>query len=110
MSHEITPFEAIRRTNPAGNEFWSSRDFAKVLGYADYRNFQSVIESARTACFNSGQRVEDHFVEVTDMIEIGKVRQTIKELGGTMPEELPTVESIKKLESKARKALKKPKP
>jgi DNA-damage-inducible protein D len=70
MSHEITPFEEIRRTNPAGNEFWSSRDFAKVLGYADYRNFQSVIESARTACFNSGQRVEDHFVEVTDMIEI----------------------------------------
>ena len=72
MSNEITPFEAIRRTNPAGNEFWSSRDFAKVLGYADYRNFQAVIESARTACFNSGQRVEDHFVEVTDMIGIGK--------------------------------------
>lgn len=72
MSNEITPFEEICRTNPAGNEFWSSRDFARVLGYADYRNFQSVIEYARTACFNSGQRVEDHFVEVTDMIEIGK--------------------------------------
>jgi DNA-damage-inducible protein D len=71
-SGQITPFEDIRRTNPAGNEFWSSRDFAKVLGYADYRNFQSVIESARTACFNSGQRVDDHFVEVTDMIEVGK--------------------------------------
>jgi DNA-damage-inducible protein D len=39
--------------------------------------------------------------------EVGaKVRQTIKELGGTMPEELPTVESIKKLESKVKKALK----
>ena len=72
MSTEITPFESIRRTNPAGNEFWSSRDFARVLGYADYRNFQAVIEYARTACFNSGQRVDDHFVEVTDMIEIGK--------------------------------------
>ena len=72
MSHQITPFESIRRTNPTGNEFWSSRDFAKVLDYADYRNFQSVIESARTACFNSGQRVEDHFVDVTDMIEVGK--------------------------------------
>ena len=72
MSHEITPFEQIRRTNPAGNEFWSSRDFAQVLGYADYRNFEAVIERARTACFNSGQRVEDHFVEITDMIEIGK--------------------------------------
>ncbi len=72
MSHEITPFEQIRRTNPAGNEFWSSRDFARVLGYNDYRNFEAVIEKARTACFNSGQRVEDHFVDVTDMIEIGK--------------------------------------
>ena len=107
MSNEITPFEAIRRTNTACNEFWSSRDFAKILGYADYRNFQSVIESARTACFNSGQRVEDHFVDVTDMIAVGV---TIKELGGTKPDELPPVESIKKLESKARKALKKPKP
>jgi len=75
MPDEITPFETIRRTNPAGNEYWSSRDFAKILGYADYRNFQSVIESARTACFNSGQRVEDHFVEVTEMVEIGSRAQ-----------------------------------
>ena len=72
MSHEITPFEQIRRTNPAGNEFWSSRDFARVLGYNDYRNFEAVIAKARTACFNSGQRLEDHFVEITDMIVIGK--------------------------------------
>jgi DNA-damage-inducible protein D len=71
-SGQITPFEEIRRTNPAGNEFWSSRDFARVLGYVNWRHFQAVIEKARTACFNSGQRVEDHFVEVTDMIEVGK--------------------------------------
>lgn len=68
----ISPFERIRRTNPAGNEFWSSRDFAQVLAYTDYRNFEAVIEKARTACFNSGQRVEDHFVEITELIEIGK--------------------------------------
>jgi hypothetical protein len=72
MSDEITPFASIRRTNPAGNEFWSSRDFARVLGYVNDRHFQAVIEKARTACFNSGQRVDDHFVEVTDMIEVGK--------------------------------------
>ena len=35
MSQKITPFETIRRTNPAGNEFWSSRDFALVLGYVN---------------------------------------------------------------------------
>ncbi|MGO8745297.1 MAG: BRO family protein [Thermoguttaceae bacterium] len=67
-----SPFERIRRTNPAGVEFWSSRDFARVLGYADYRNFEQVIEKARTACFNSANRIEDHFVEITEMIEIGK--------------------------------------
>ena len=41
--------------------------------------------------------------------EVGaKVRQTIKELGGTMPEDLPTPESIKKVEAKQKKILKKP--
>ena len=72
MSNEITPFEQIRRTNPAGNEFWSSRDFARVLSYVNYRHFLVVIEKARTACFNSGQRLEDHFVDITEMVEIGK--------------------------------------
>jgi DNA-damage-inducible protein D len=38
--------------------------------------------------------------------EIGaKVRKTIEEIGGTMPEDLPAVESIKKLESKRKKEL-----
>ena len=69
--HE-SPFERIKRSNAAGVEYWSSRDFAQVLGYADYRNFEQVIHKARAACFNSGQRLEDHFVEVTEMIEIGK--------------------------------------
>ena len=37
--------------------------------------------------------------------EVGeKIRQTIKELGGTMPENLPTAISIKTLESRERKA------
>jgi DNA-damage-inducible protein D len=40
--------------------------------------------------------------------EVGqKVRQTIKELGGTMPENLPTEDSIKKIENKKGKELNK---
>jgi DNA-damage-inducible protein D len=40
-------------------------------------------------------------------LQVGqKVRQTIKELGGTMPEDLPTVESIKKNEKQRKKELK----
>lgn len=101
----VSPFERIRRANAAGAEYWSSRDFAQVLGYSDYRNFGQVILKARAACFNSGQRIDDHFVEITEMVPIGsgaKVRKTIQELGGTMPENLPSAESIKKLESKRR--------
>ena len=68
----VSPFERIKRTNEAGMEFWSSRDFSGILGYGDYRNFEGVIEKAKLACFNSGQRIEDHFVDITEMIEIGK--------------------------------------
>jgi DNA-damage-inducible protein D len=75
MNEEITPFERIRRTSPAGNEFWSSRDFAKVLGYVNYRHFEGVIAKAKTACSNSGQRVEDHFVGSDQMVEIGSGAQ-----------------------------------
>lgn len=42
-----------------------------MLGYSDYRNFELVINKARTACFNSGQRIDDHFVDITEMVEIG---------------------------------------
>ena len=67
----ISPFERIKRTNDAGMEFWSSRDFAKVLDYSDYRNFEGVIEKAKLSCFNSGHRLDDHFVDVTEMVIIG---------------------------------------
>ena len=67
-----SPFERIKRTNDAGMEFWSSREFSEILNYGDYRNFEGVIEKAKLSCFNSGHRIEDHFVDVTEMIEIGK--------------------------------------
>ena len=66
-----SPFERIKRTSDAGVEYWSSRDFAEVLGYGDYRNFEGVIEKAKLSCFNSGHRLEDHFVDVTEMVAIG---------------------------------------
>ncbi len=69
---QASPFERIRRTNEAGIEFWSSRNFSEILGYGDYRNFERVIEKAKLSCFNSGHRIEDHFVDVTEMIGIGK--------------------------------------
>lgn len=67
----ISAFERIKRVNDAGNEYWSSRDLAGVLGYGQYRNFEPVIEKAKAACFNSGQRVDDHFAEMRKMVSIG---------------------------------------
>ena len=75
----MSPFERIRRTNAAGFEHWSNRDFASILGYTDYRNFESVIGKARLSCFNSGHRIEDHFVDITEMVAIGR--------GGEMKDE-----------------------
>ena len=52
----------------------------------------------------------DHFVVKTKanrtLYEVGaKVRQSINELGGTMPENLPVVESIKTIETKKKKQM-----
>ena len=66
-----SPFEQIKRTTDAGEVFWSSREIAGILGYGDYRNFEGVIEKAKLACFNSGHRIEDHFVDVTEMVALG---------------------------------------
>lgn len=66
----VSPFDQIKRMNDADIEHWSSRDFSVVLGYGDYRNFEGVVEKAKLACFNSGNRVEDHFVDVTEMIGV----------------------------------------
>jgi len=66
-----SPFERIKRTNNANNEYWESRDLAEVLEYTQYRNFEVVIEKANLACFNSGHRIKDHFTDVSKMVEIG---------------------------------------
>lgn len=65
-------FESIRRVNDDGNEWWSSRDLAKVLTYTDYRNFLEVMRKAWTACHNSGQDPNHHFVKSNEMIQTGK--------------------------------------
>lgn len=68
-------FERIKRVNPAGAEFWSARELARVLEYSEYRHFLPVIEKAREACLNSAHRVEDHFEQVLEMVSIGSGAQ-----------------------------------
>ena len=63
-------FERIKQINKHGQEYWSSRELGKILGYSDYRNFLFVTEKAKEACKNSGQKIPDHFIDTTDMVQI----------------------------------------
>jgi DNA-damage-inducible protein D len=58
-----------------GVEFWMARDLQSRLGYDRWENFCKAIERAVTACENSGQRAEDHFREVTKMVDLGSGAQ-----------------------------------
>lgn len=67
----ISLFESIKQIDEQGNEYWMAHALFRVLEYADYRNFQKVIEKAMMACKNSGQDIQNHFVELTEMVGIG---------------------------------------
>jgi len=71
-----SPFEAIRRVDEEGPEYWCARDLSKILGYTtNFRNFKPAIEKAKEACANSGQVVSDHFAETRNMVNIGSRAQ-----------------------------------
>lgn len=51
MSNTI--FENIKNIDENGNEYWSARDLQEVLQYKEFRNFETAIKKAITACENS---------------------------------------------------------
>lgn len=69
------PFEAIRRIDVEGREFWWARDMSRLLGYSQWQAFKAVIERARVACINSGQQPDDHFIPDHELIMTGKGAQ-----------------------------------
>mgnify|MGYP004656087807 FL=1 len=70
-------FEDIKHYTEDGEEFWYARDLQRVLGYTEWRNFTGVIEKAKVACKNSGQIIEECFVDVnkTSPMPHGGVKQ-----------------------------------
>ncbi|MCL2284271.1 MAG: hypothetical protein FWC26_13225, partial [Fibromonadales bacterium] len=47
------------------------RELQNLLGYSKWENFSKVIEKAKEACTNAGEKVKNHFPEVRKMVEIG---------------------------------------
>jgi DNA-damage-inducible protein D len=52
-------------------EIWFARKLQAVLGYARWENFLVAISRAAESCKTQGINVDDHFREVTKMVELG---------------------------------------
>ena len=52
-------------------EVWFARDLQPVLGYARWENFQTAIGRAVDSCKSLNVSVDDHFREVTKMVQLG---------------------------------------
>lgn len=66
MNNPIVPatasmFDAIMRTDGYGNEYWSARDLAPLMGYSAWRNFETPLTRAMTAANNQGHDVGTNF-------------------------------------------------
>jgi len=64
-------FEGHAQATDSGVEFWLARDLQHLLGYAQWKNFVTVISRAKTACEVSGHNVSDHFADVGKMVDLG---------------------------------------
>ena len=52
-------------------EVWFARELQELLGYARWENFLVAIHRAVDSCKTQGINAEDHFREVTKMVELG---------------------------------------
>ena len=76
LIHQLTDsFEAHAQRTEGGTEFWLARDLQRLLGYAEWRNFGTVVSRAKTACELSDHAVSDHFVDVNKMVDLGSGSQ-----------------------------------
>jgi DNA-damage-inducible protein D len=55
-----------------GVECWSARELQDLLGYSKWENFEKVIQKAKDACKNAGEKIDYHFPDVRKTIAMPK--------------------------------------
>ena len=75
-------FDSLKKINEFGMEYWSARELMSPLGYSRWENFEVAISRAQESCSNSMQNIDDHFREVTKMINIatGTTKEAAREI------------------------------
>ncbi|MFZ0034964.1 MAG: DNA damage-inducible protein D [Sedimentisphaerales bacterium] len=63
--------QSVYKEENTGMEFWLARDLQNLLGYSQWRSFESVIDKAIVACKNSGHNPDDHFARTRKMVDLG---------------------------------------
>ena len=71
ISELQSPLEQLREVDGDGREWWNSRRLARVMGYGKYWNFERVIAKAQAWASRKGYHLGEHFVEITEMAELG---------------------------------------
>ena len=66
-----SPFDQLCEVDADGKEWWNSRKLARVMGYGKYWNFERVIAKAQAWISQKGYHLSDHFIEITEMAELG---------------------------------------
>ncbi len=66
----LREFEAIARREQ-GIEYWFARELQPLLDYDRWENFATLVDRARIGCRKAGQRVADHFRDLTKMVVLG---------------------------------------
>ena len=71
MEQSAPNFDSIKQINPYGQEYWSARDLAPLLGYSQWRRFEDTIQRAMISCEQSGNAISNHFANVGKMVKLG---------------------------------------
>lgn len=61
----------IKKIDENSIEYWAAGELMVLLDYSQWRNFEEVIHKVRKACVNSAQAVDNHFADISKMVEIG---------------------------------------
>ena len=65
-------FEDIKHIDENGVEFWYARELMNILQYANWQNFEKIIEKAKISCQNSDISMFEHFTDVNKTIKMPK--------------------------------------